>query len=168
MLRIRPLLLHRVTADFFEGPGTNITDLAVHVVIPARSRHGIRDRFTQFVRTGAGEGVVRRHFAKTAAAGRVGHDRVEDFSDRVVITAKVLTGLRTTQDRYNAGFEKNEVQTVARIFRDGLRLDPLQELRTHGAVGDTAAWRRVGAHRTAEILPMTQRLTRDVVFRQLI
>jgi len=46
---VRPFELHRKAGHFLEAPGADVADLTVVVVIPARARDRIGNRFAEFV-----------------------------------------------------------------------------------------------------------------------
>src|SRR5205823_270593 len=84
---VRPLELHRVSAELLRLPRADVADLSVLVVVVTLAWNRVRDRFAQLVRARRRERVEQRQPAHAAAAVGVRHHGIEGRAVDVAVIA---------------------------------------------------------------------------------
>src|SRR5665213_652402 len=115
---IRPLQLYGVRAKPLRFPRTDVTDLAVAVVIPTLAWNRVRDRFAQLVRSRRRDCVESGERTHAASAVRIRHDCIKDLTvDVVVVAAEGCARTAAAKADRHPWRREEEVQRARRGLR---------------------------------------------------
>jgi hypothetical protein len=106
-------LLDGVLADLFGLPCTNVSNLAVLIVVPALAGYWVSDGLAQLVRSGHGERLEAGKIGRAVRTTGEGHLGLENIiSNSVMVSPKYLTGHRATLHDCDSRRQKNKVKGI--------------------------------------------------------